>query len=184
MHEATATPDSWLGFDELLRLFKIRFTLVSVMNWGLDMLVLAESNGQVSLAATPAERVQARDLIAADWEGELAVLSGGQRVRIPPELSRMLRRVVEVVAKGEGVFIGGVPAELTTTEAAKQLGVSRPTLMKLISSGGLPAHQVGAHHRIRTEDLAALKRTRLEAQRQAFNELIELESELEAHADK
>ncbi|MDR1187787.1 MAG: excisionase family DNA-binding protein [Bifidobacteriaceae bacterium] len=146
------------------------------------MLILAEHAGQASLAATQKERAQAQDLLKVAWDGELEAVTSGQRVRVPQELARMLRRVVEAVAEGGKVSIADLPLDLTTTEAARQLGVSRPTLMKLIDSGQLAAHKVGSHRRIRTEDLLTLRHAQLEAQRHAFDELLELEAELEANA--
>ncbi len=70
---------------------------------------------------------------------------------------------------------------MTTTVAAQRIGISRPTLMKAIRSGDLPAHKVGSHFRIRTEDADAfckelLKKTVLQKE-QALKELWELEEE-------
>ena len=47
---------------------------------------------------------------------------------------------------------------MTTTVAAQRIGVSRPTLMKAIRAGELPAHKVGSHFRIRTEDADAFRK--------------------------
>ena len=70
---------------------------------------------------------------------------------------------------------------MTTTVAAQRIGISRPTLMKAIRSGDLPAHKVGSHFRIRTEDADAFRKGLLKktvAQKeQALKELWELEDE-------
>ena len=39
-----------------------------------------------------------------------------------------------------GAVVVPVREQFTTTEAAKLLGISRPTLMKLIEAGGTPPH--------------------------------------------
>lgn len=101
-------------------------------------------------------------------------------VPLPAELARILATVVEVVAKGGTVTIGSLPEELTTTVAAEQLGVSRPTLMKMIRNKQIPAHKVGSHHRVKLSDVLAMKRARLEKQRRAFDELRELSELLDA----
>jgi excisionase family DNA binding protein len=44
-------------------------------------------------------------------------------------------------------------ASFTRTETQKILKVSRPTLMKLIKTGGLPASKVGSQWRIKPRDL-------------------------------
>ena len=78
--------------------------------------------------------------------------------------------------------------ELTVSgRESQQLGdalnqvISRPTLMKAIRSGDLPAHKVGSHFRIRTEDADAFRKGLLKktvAQKeQALKELWELEDE-------
>lgn len=94
--------------------------------------------------------------------------------RLPAELADILATVVEVLARGGSVTIGSLPETLTTTVAATQLGVSRPTLMKMIDAGTLPAHKVGSHHRILLSDLQAFRRARLAEQQKAFDELREL----------
>ncbi|MFT4189549.1 MAG: helix-turn-helix domain-containing protein [Aeromicrobium sp.] len=98
---------------------------------------------------------------------------------VPRELTDVISRVLEVMAQGGTVVIGSLPDELTTTAAAEQLGVSRPTLMRMIRDGEITAHKVGTHHRLRTPDVLAFKRKRLERQRQAFEDLRALEDELD-----
>lgn len=59
------------------------------------------------------------------------------------------------------------------------LGISRPTLMKLVAEGKLAAHKVGTHTRVLTTDVSEFREVQREAQRRAFDELRELDSELE-----
>lgn len=47
-----------------------------------------------------------------------------------------------------GAVVIPVKEQFTTTEAAKMLGISRPTLMKLIESGEIDSVKVATHHRI------------------------------------
>jgi excisionase family DNA binding protein len=70
-----------------------------------------------------------------------------------------------------------VPEDVTTTTAAKLLGVSRPTLMKMIAGGDLPSHKVGTHARLKADQVLAFKRARLARQRKAFDELLDLEDD-------
>lgn len=48
--------------------------------------------------------------------------------------------------------------ELTTQEAARALRVSRPTIIKAIDEGRLPARLVGKHRRVRVYDFNAFAR--------------------------
>lgn len=123
------------------------------------------------------EREQAREALpfVAGHLDHFAV--GAQARTLPPELADILTTVIEVLARGGSVTIGSLPEELTTSVAADQLGVSRPTLMKFIQSGELGAHKVGSHHRVKLSDVQEFQRRRLEAQRKAFDDLRHLMDE-------
>jgi excisionase family DNA binding protein len=133
------------------------------------------------LVTDPTERQQAREVLQVlDGRPErLAVEVDAAAEVLPAELAAILSKVLEAMASGKAVTIGTLPDELTTTVAAAQLGVSRPTLMKMINSGELDSRQVGSHHRVKAVDVLHLKRTRLAQQRQAFDELRSLEDQLE-----
>jgi excisionase family DNA binding protein len=55
-----------------------------------------------------------------------------------------------------------VPAKelFTTTEAATMLGLSRPTLMKLLESGEIAHVKVGTHHRVPAQAILEYQRAR------------------------
>lgn len=109
----------------------------------------------------------------------LTVEGPNGRAPLPAELGAILAKVVEIMAHGGTVTIGSLPEELTTTVAAEQIGVSRPTLMKMIRNGEIPARRVGSHHRVKSADVLAAKRERLERQRRAFRELREAEEQID-----
>lgn len=131
-----------------------------------------------ALLTTIRQRSQAAILIGDSQAptGRPVELSNGQQ--IPSELADLLRKVLDAVAAGRTVTISTLPEELTTSAAAEMLGVSRPTLMKLVRSAEIPAHKVGTHTRVRTADVLNFQRARLERQRHAFDELRNLEDEL------
>lgn len=109
-------------------------------------------------------------------------VSGEGSEGVAPELFEALKQALAVISKGGRVRVEAEPADLTSTVAAKRIGISRPTLMKLVREGEIPAHKVGTHTRIRTEDAdayrARLLAEKANAQRQAFEELLALEEEL------
>jgi excisionase family DNA binding protein len=47
--------------------------------------------------------------------------------------------------------------EFTTTEAARHLGISRPTLMRMINRRGVDFRMVGSHHRIPASSIQELR---------------------------
>lgn len=108
-------------------------------------------------------------------DGVLAVERNGQSQELPPELGRILQRVLDVMADGGSLTISAIPEVLTTTSAAALLDISRPSLMGLIREGKIPAHKVGSHHRLRSEDVFAFRRARRTRERAAFDALRELD---------
>lgn len=108
-------------------------------------------------------------------------ISGNESQEIGDALSQVIQQVLHALAQGQRIEIQTSPQYLTTTMAAHRIGISRPTLMKAIRSGELPAFKVGSHFRIRTEDADAFRKGLLKktvAQKeQALKELWELEEE-------
>lgn len=103
----------------------------------------------------------------------------GDTHALPPELASVLEQAVKLLARGQTIVVGTRPSSLTTTAAASMLGISRPTLMKMVRDGEIEAHKVGTHTRLRTEDIDRLRRERRAAQRAAFQALRDLEADAE-----
>ncbi|MDX2377311.1 helix-turn-helix domain-containing protein [Microbacterium sp. LRZ72] len=103
--------------------------------------------------------------------------STGREVSLAPAVVDLVAHVLQRVAQGGELTMHTVPEILTTSAAADFLGVSRPTLMKLIRNGELEPIMVGTHHRLRLEDVAALRAEREKARRMAVAELLELEDD-------
>ena len=57
------------------------------------------------------------------------------------------------MAHGQGVTVIPRSALLTTQEAADLLGISRPTLVRLLKEGAMPFEQRGRHRRIMLAEL-------------------------------
>jgi excisionase family DNA binding protein len=90
---------------------------------------------------------------------------------LPPSLYSILRAVVRPLSAGQGVTILPVLAELTTQQAAEQLGMSRPSLIKLLEGGEMPFHRSGTHRRIYLRDLLLFKGRRDAAAARSVDEL-------------
>jgi excisionase family DNA binding protein len=90
----------------------------------------------------------------------------------PASAVAALERVLEALADGGGVAILPLDAELTTQEAADVLGVSRPTLVKLLDAGAIPFRTLGAHRRLKVADLLAYREARDAERRAALDRLV------------
>ena len=79
----------------------------------------------------------------------------------------------------EGKVITLVPRtqRLTTQEAADFLGISRPTLVKLLEDGKIPYDQPGRHRRILFTDMLAYQEQQRENRRAALDRMTEDASE-------
>ncbi|MFI6999894.1 helix-turn-helix domain-containing protein [Nocardia sp. NPDC050175] len=145
-----------------------------------DRAVLSISSSEVEQARVFKARVDQVQHAAADADaaGVLIGLRGGDTVEMPAELSSLIGQVLDLVSRGCTVTVASVPNELTTTTAAKILGMSRPTLMKLVKEGAIPAHKVRSHTRLLSKDVFAFKEQQSAEQRHAFDELRQLEDDL------
>lgn len=101
-----------------------------------------------------------------------------EAILIPCTVATNLRKLLANAAKGVDVDIIPAQGEMTTQQAADILNVSRPYVVKLIDEGALPAHKVGTHRRIATEDLYEYKRVQDIKVRAALDELTRLDEEM------
>lgn len=94
--------------------------------------------------------------IVAQFRDELRpelVMPDGNRIALPDEVAMVLRDVVTTMAQGKAVTVAPHHTTLTTQQAADLLGVSRPTLVKLLENGEIPFTQPGRHRRVRLADV-------------------------------
>lgn len=79
---------------------------------------------------------------------------------LPLVAQQLLRELVRGVRAGRSTVIAQTDDLLTTTQAAKLLGVSRPRVAQLIDQGLLGSTRVGRHHRLRLGDVLERRRRR------------------------
>jgi excisionase family DNA binding protein len=115
--------------------------------------------------------VRLADLLGGG-DGRSAVLvRGGVEAELPGSVREVLTRVAEVLASGRGVAVVPVDQELTTREAADLLGVSRPTLIKLLDAGEISYSRPNSSRRIPLEEVLAYKRRRSRKRRELLSEM-------------
>lgn len=102
---------------------------------------------------------------------DVALEADGTSVALPPELRQVLADVVRTMRRGQAVTLVPVRQQLTTQQAADLLGISRPTLIKLLEQGHIPFETPGRHRRLRLLDVLAFQQLRRDEQRQALKDL-------------
>lgn len=107
----------------------------------------------------------------------------GAQIPLPREVYRVLRQAVEVMRDGNAVLVASQSLLLTTQEAAELLGVSRPTVVKLLEDGSIPFAKPNRHRRVRLEDVLHYRAQRHAAQRAALDQLTEDTSALGLYED-
>lgn len=69
------------------------------------------------------------------------------RVELTEQVSTILKQVVAALNKGQEISVLVRDQEISTQQAAEILGVSRPTVVRLVEDGELAAHIPGAERR-------------------------------------
>lgn len=143
----------------------------------------AQALEQQTYSPTPEEKVaevlsfiEAHEAARGNHPGARYFLAGpseGDHVELPESVYRAVRQVVEAMAAGKAVTVAPQNQMLTTQQAAELLGVSRPTVIKLIDQGALPAVTPGTRRRmIKLDDVLACKARRRESQYEALMAMV------------
>ena len=101
----------------------------------------------------------------------------GEQVELPEEIYRVLAIVVNEMKAGHAVTITPLSQRISTQMAAELLGLSRPTLIKLLETGEIAYEQPGRHRRVLLTDVL---KYREERHRFAIGKLDELTGEASA----
>jgi excisionase family DNA binding protein len=101
------------------------------------------------------------------------VAANGESLELPEAVHEVLRHVAEALSSGMGVCVAPLSAMLTTQEAADYLGVSRPTMVRILERGEIPMEKPGRHRFVRLKDLIEYKERDDARRREVLKALIE-----------
>lgn len=97
------------------------------------------------------------------------LLLGHEPIELTEPIYKALREVVAAMRQGRAVTVAPVDTTLTTQQAADFLGVSRPTLIKLLDAGLIDFERPGSHRRVRLVALLEYRRAQRAAQYEAIS---------------
>lgn len=106
-----------------------------------------------------------------------------QVIDLPADIYEVICFVAEALLAGKGVSVVPRDQELTTTQAAEMLNVSRPFLIKQLGPDKLPFHMVGSHRRIRLNDLLEYQTKLAQRSREALERMAQQAEELGLYED-
>ncbi|HZP55069.1 excisionase family DNA-binding protein [Actinocrinis sp.] len=99
------------------------------------------------------------------------VVDGGEPVDVPEPVVEALAEVISVMRQGRAVAVVPQNTQLTTGEAAQLLGVTRPTVVKLMEDGVLPFERPNSSRRVALRDVLAYTERRTRARREALDQM-------------
>jgi len=144
---------------------------------------MASGQEQTVLPLRDTEFLDAAQAILAA-EGDVLLLGADREaVRMPEELRGILTTIVTAMRRGQAVTFAPLGQRLTTQQAADLLGISRPTLIKLLESGKIAFETPGRHRRIKLSDLLDYQAIRRGQQREALRDLTREAQELGLYDD-
>jgi excisionase family DNA binding protein len=115
---------------------------------------------------------------AAALHHALAKSGDEVKVALSRETAELVSRLIDARARGEEILVSPRNAEISPTEAAVLLGMSRPQVRKLMDSGLLEFRKVGTHHRVRVSSIRAFLESERPRRREAMADLAALQNEL------
>jgi excisionase family DNA binding protein len=134
--------------------------------------VKPKSGRRVSNSATSLERDAEALQRALESDGDEVSVS------LSRETVELMVRFTQAEANGQQVIVTRGLREVSPSEAAMMLGMSRPQVRKLLDEGVLSFRLVGTHHRIPAAEVQAFLRAERERRRSAMADLVALQNEL------
>ncbi|PXW31803.1 UNVERIFIED_CONTAM: excisionase family DNA binding protein [Williamsia faeni] len=128
-------------------------------------------------ASGPQESDQLIDILAVLAEDRAVSITAGEHsAALPGPLRQVLVDVLQHLSRGTAVTVEPHRTLLTTQEAADILGVTRPTLVRLLEAGEIPFTAPGRHRRVELTHVLAYQRDLQGRRTSALKELGTTES--------
>lgn len=126
---------------------------------------------QTVLPPKDAEALAEIEQILRSSTSHVALAGGDSEAVLPEELREVIKNVVMALRRGQAITLAPHALRLTTQQAADLLGISRPTLVKLLEDGKIPYETPNRHRRIQLSDLLNYQATRRGERRETLRDL-------------
>src|SRR4051794_28044067 len=113
---------------------------------------------------------------AESGDDQIDVHVNGVPVVVPADLKATIQRAIRMAGQP-------LPTEMTPSQAAEYLDVSRPFVIKLIKKGVLPCRMVGTHRRIPSPALVDYKKKMFVRAKEALDEMTRIAEEHRMYDD-
>ncbi len=100
------------------------------------------------------------------------VFGNGEEVELPPDIMEILGNVAAAMHNGRAITVAPTNTVLSTQEAADLLGISRPTLVRLLEEGAIPFMKPRRHRRVQLVDLLEYQERQRQRANQALSDII------------
>ena len=145
---------------------------------------MANTHEQTVLPVRDTEFLDAAQAMLTAGHDVTLIGEGTDAIRVPEELRSVLASIVTAMRRGQAVTFAPLGQRLTTQQAADILGVSRPTLVKLLETDSIPFETPGRHRRIRLSDLLEYQTARRADQRRTLRDLTQDAQDLGLYDDE
>ena len=140
--------------------------------WECDMTMTTESKTYLpeeDVAGHFAELVTALEA-SPDTTPQLTV--NGQSIELTSGMAAALLQVADAMRRGLAVTVAPQDQRLTTQEAADMLGISRPTLVRMLEAGEIPFEKVRRHRRLFLTDVLEFRERQRRAASEALSDIV------------
>ena len=96
----------------------------------------------------------------------------GQSIELTSGMAAALLQVADAMRRGLAVTVAPQDQRLTTQEAADMLGISRPTLVRMLEAGEIPFEKVRRHRRLFLTDVLEFRERQRRAASEALSDIV------------
>jgi excisionase family DNA binding protein len=108
----------------------------------------------------------------ADGSPRPRLVMGSKSIDLPPQVAELLGQVAEAMQQGLAVTVAPQAQELSTQQAADLLGISRPTLVRLLEEGEIPFTKARRHRRVLLADVLEFQKRQRHRADQALSDIV------------